>query len=210
MRYQTILLTLLFAPQLGMQSAPVDPAKLAARDSHQNLLVAADPYMTSDRYKDRFGKKTPYDAGILAIDVYFRNDNEMPIHLKLETIHLVYSPGERAHQELEPLSPEEVADLVLRKQPKDSTVPRPIPFPHGAGSSTPKGFEDMVTSLRAVSLSTDVLPPHGTIHGFLFFNMNHDFAAVRQSKLSVPDLYFMLDEKPLFFFEVPLSGSSSQ
>src|SRR5713101_6299554 len=55
-----------------------DPASLPARDSHEGLLIAADPYQDATRYKTRFGKKNPYDAGILAIEVYFRNDNDKP------------------------------------------------------------------------------------------------------------------------------------
>ena len=68
--------------------------KLHARDSHQDLLIAADPYVTAERYKDTFGKHSPYAAGIVAIDVYFRNDNNTPIRLNPDTIRLEISlPG---------------------------------------------------------------------------------------------------------------------
>src|SRR4029077_7259020 len=42
-------------------AAPPDPASLPARDSHQGLLVAADPFTSADRYREKFGKHTPYE-----------------------------------------------------------------------------------------------------------------------------------------------------
>jgi len=39
-------------------------------NTHQNLTVAADPYVSADRYsKTLFGKTSPYEAGIVAINV---------------------------------------------------------------------------------------------------------------------------------------------
>ncbi len=63
----------------------------------------------------------------------------------------------------------------------------------------------MTTTLRSVGLSTDVLPPHATTHGFLFFDLNHQFDAIHNSHLYIPDLAFMTDKKALFFFEIDLA-----
>ena len=65
----------------------------------------------------------------------------------------------------------------------------------------------MTTTLHSVALGTDVLPPHATTHGFLFFDLNHEFDAIRYSKLYIPDLAFMEDNKALFFFEIDLSAA---
>ena len=78
------ILVLLLPVLATAQSAPppVDPMSLSTRDAHENLTIVADPYMTAARYtKVTFGKKSPYDAGIIAIDVYFKNDNDLPIRL---------------------------------------------------------------------------------------------------------------------------------
>ncbi len=115
----------------------VDPASLPARDSHQGLLIAADPYTTADRYKAKFGKRTPYDGGILAIEVFVRNDNDLPIRINLKTTQLLIgAPGE-ARQRLDPLSPEDVADRVLAKE-KDPTPRFPIPRVGAPPPSTTK------------------------------------------------------------------------
>jgi hypothetical protein len=65
----------------------------------------------------------------------------------------------------------------------------------------------MTTTLRSVALGTDVLPPHATTHGFLFFDLNHDFSAIRNAHLYIPDLAFMTDNKALFFFEIDLADA---
>jgi hypothetical protein len=189
------------------QTAQVDPLALRTRDAHQNLTIVADPYLSAARYdKGQFSKKSPYEGGIVAINVYFRNDNDSPIRLNLETIQLVIStPGEE-RQRLEPLSPEEVADRTVFATGPKSPTPRRFPFPtSGSASSKGKAWDEMAASLRYIVLSTEVLPPHATVHGFLFFDVSHQFDAVRHSHLYIPDLSFMADKKALFFFEIDLT-----
>jgi hypothetical protein len=92
------------------QNAPPDPMTLRTRDAHQSLTIVADPYVTAERYTEPFGKNSPFPAGIAAIDVYFKNDNAVPIRINLETIQLVVSLPGAERQRLSPLSPEDVAD----------------------------------------------------------------------------------------------------
>src|SRR5574341_921231 len=65
---------------------PADPAAWPARDTHEGLLVAADPYHDAARAKIKFGKKNPVDFGILPVEVVFRNDNDKPILVDIESI----------------------------------------------------------------------------------------------------------------------------
>jgi hypothetical protein len=116
----------------GKPSAPArtptpDPASLPAHDSHQGLVIAADPYVSAERYKDKFGKHSPYDTGLIAIDLLFRNDNDLPVRVNLKTIQILVRPPGGSRQQLDPLSPEDVADRVLAKRPKDPTPRFPIP-----------------------------------------------------------------------------------
>ncbi len=198
------------------QSAPPaagaapDPMSLLARDAHQNLTIVADPYLKADRYKKEvFGKNSFYAAGIVAIDVYFRNDNQVPIRLNPGTIELVVSAPGQDRQRLGLLSPEDVADRTLLTANSNIRARRPFPFP-SSGSGRSKEWMEMTTTLRAVALGTDILPPRATTHGFLFFDMNHDFGAVRYSHLYIPDLAFMTDNKALFFFEIDLADVPSR
>jgi hypothetical protein len=207
MRYRLLAIAALWPLGLIAQTAQVDPMALPTRDAHQNLTIVADPYLSADRYtKEMFGKKSPFESGIVAINIYFRNDNDSPVRLSLDTIRLeVSTPGEQ-RQHLDPLTPEEVTDRTLLKaHANPAATPRPFPFP-GSTSGKNKAWNEMDAALRSIVLSTEVLPPHATTHGFLFFDMNHQFDAIRHSHVYIPDLSFMTDKKALFFFEIDLGA----
>jgi hypothetical protein len=193
-------------------AAPTDPMSLPTRDAHQNLTIVADPYMKADRYKKEiFGKDSFYNAGIIAIDVYFRNENDVPIRVNPETIQLIISAPGQDRQRLGILAPEDVADRTLLTANSNIRQHRPFPFPSpSSGSGHSKDWMEMTTTLHSVALGTDILPPHATTHGFLFFDMNHDFGAIHYSHLYIPDLDFMTDHKALFFFEIDLAGARSR
>ena len=212
MVYRLLLFTLVWPMGAFAQTAQVDPLTLPTRDTHQNLTIAADPYVSADRYsKALFGKTSPYEAGIVAINVYFRNDNDSPIRLNLDTILLMISVPRQDHEKLQPLTPEEVADRALLKaRANPHATRRPFPFPGSAsGSGKGKTWEEMNSAITSLTLSTEVLPPHATTHGFLFFDVNHQFDAMRYTSLYVPDLIFMTDKKALLFFEIDLHAVPS-
>jgi hypothetical protein len=204
-----LIIVMLFPLGVFSQSAPADPMSLRARDAHQDLTIAADPYVNAERYKKEvFGKNSFYVAGIIAIDVYFRNDNNVPIRLNPGTIQLVISQPGQDRQRLGALTPEDVADRTLLTANANVRQRRPFPFP-GSSSTTghSKDWTEMTTTLRSVALGTDVLPPHATTHGFLFFDLNHNFGAIRNTHLYIPDLAFITDNKALFFFEIDLADA---
>ena len=205
-----LAIAMLFPLSATGQSAPADPMALRTRDAHQDLTIVADPYLRASRYsKDVFGKNSFYAAGIIAVDVYFRNDNNAPIRLNPETIQLVISQPGMDRQRLGPLSPEDVADRTLLTANSNIRAPRrPFPFPSSSsGSGHSKDWVEMTTTLHSVALGTDILPPHATTHGFLFFDLNHDVDAIHNSHLYIPDLAFMTDNKALFFFEIDLADA---
>jgi hypothetical protein len=208
---RTILAIAMLFPLSAMgQSAPADPMALRTRDAHQDLTIVADPYLRASRYsKDVFGKNSFYAAGIVAVDVYFRNDNSVPIRLNPQTIQLLISQPGLDRQRLGPLSPEDVADRTLLTANSNIRAPRrPFPFPSSSSNSGhSKDWVEMTTTLHSVALGTDILPPHATTHGFLFFDLNHDVDAIHNSHLYLPDLAFMTDNKALFFFEIDLADA---
>ena len=143
--------------------AQTDPASLPARDAHQGLLVTVDPYLSADRYKEKFGKHTPYEAGVAAIEVYFKNDTAAPLKIDLDTIRLlIAAPGE-PKQKIESLAPDYVADLVLLNGESDIAVTArrlPLPLPGGVPKSGKgKEWDEFASELRSLALSSDVLRP---------------------------------------------------
>ena len=126
MRWRLVAVILLLPLGAFAQNAQTDPLSLRTRDAHQDLLIVADPYISADRYKDKniFGKKSIYNAGIIAIDVYFRNDNDKPIRLNLDTIELAIAQPGQDRQRLQPLSPEDVSDRTLLGKASNPTIRR--------------------------------------------------------------------------------------
>jgi hypothetical protein len=187
----------------------VDPGTLAAHDLHQGLLVAVDAYTSAARYKDKFGKRTPYDSGVLALDVFFRNDGNSPIRVNLGTIRLLIGEPGGTRQKLEPLSSEDVADLVLLKPSKDPATARRFPLPGtGVKPSRDKNWEAFASVVRSAAMTSEIVAPHGTTHGLFYFDVNHHYDWLSNARLDVPDLSFMLDNKALFFFEVDLAPAA--
>lgn len=185
-----------------------DPASLPAHDSHQGLVIAADPYVSAERYKDKFGKHSPYDAGLIAIDLLFRNDNDLPVRVNLKTMELLVSVPGQSRQRLDPLSPEDVADRVLAKRPKDPSPRFPVPRLGAPPSPHNKEWEEFVGDVREAGLNTDLLPPHGTAHGLVYFDIDRHYDWISSARVEVPDLAFMNDPKPLFFFEIDLGPAT--
>ena len=194
-------------PATPARTGSVDPASLPAHDFHQGLLIAVDPYTSADRYKDKFTKHSPYEGGIVAIDVFFRNDNDLPIRINLKTMQLLIgAPGE-SRQRLDPLSPEDVADRVLAK-PKDPTPRFPVPRIGAPPPKHDKNWEEFAATVREAAVATDLLPPHGTTHGFVYFDVDRHFDWISNARFEVPDLAFLNNTKPLFFFEIDLAASA--
>jgi hypothetical protein len=187
----------------------IDPGTLAAHDLHQGLLVAVDAYTSAARYKDKFGKRTPYDSGLLALDVFFRNDGNSPIRVNLGTIRLLIGKPGGTRQKLEPLSSEDVADLVLLKPAKDPATARRFPLPGtGVKPNRDKNWEAFASLVRSAAMTSEIVAPHGTTHGLFYFDVNHHYDWLSNARLDVPDLSFMLDNKALFFFEVDLAPTA--
>lgn len=194
----------------GVQQTVVkkDPATLAAQDTHQGVTVAADPWLQPEDYKTRFGKKTPYDAGIIAIDVYFHNDGNIPLRVNLDTIRLTLAFEGQPEQDLPPLRAEVVADYILNQSGAKKTR-RPLSLPIGGGKGN-KQMNELISVIRENQLATDVIPPKGTVNGFFYFDLGGEFDYIKSAKLYVPDLKEMETDKTLFFFDVPLNKSAKK
>jgi hypothetical protein len=189
-----------------------DPTKLPARDAHQDLLVAADPWVTAEEYKPRFPKDCPFDYGIMAIDVYFKNDGALPVRINLATIRLTITHERSANEELPPLSSNDVANYMLggKGNGKNPTKRSRLPIPIHPSDKNAKKVQELADALHAVQLQTDLVPPHSTVRGLLYFDMDGHFEWTATARLYVPDLKTMGTDKTLLFFDVDLSAAVEQ
>jgi hypothetical protein len=187
----------------GAQSPAAAPASatLLPHDTHEGFTISADPYTNADRAKAKFGKDHPVGAGILPIDVLLTNNSEMVLRVRIESIRFEVSPSSGPRQELQPLSADEVAERIAfpagAANPSQSRVPLPLPIPHHS-----KKADKIAENLRPLALDADVIGPHATIHGFLFFNLAGEFNLVPGATLYVPDVRAIAGSHTLTFFEV--------
>lgn len=185
-----------------------DISKWATKDAHQDFVVAAESYADAARSKEKFGKGAdPYEAGLLAVDVYFRNDMKFPVHVDLSTIRLdVDDPnGQKFH--LEALSLAQAANDIAHPQGPSAPSPRRLPIPFPNGDSKQQGVMD---KLKPFTLQSDIVPPGRTIHGCFFFDMSHHFDLVPHATLYVPDVKSVGSDTGLIYFEVALDHKHTQ
>jgi hypothetical protein len=189
-----------------------DPTKLPARDAHQDLLVAADPWVTAEEYKARFPKENPFDYGIMAIDVYFKNDGALPVRINLASIRMTIVHTRSANEELPPLSSNDVANYMLggKGNGKNPTKGSKLPIPIRPTDKSAKKVQEMADVLHAVQLQTDLVPPHSTVRGLLYFDVDGHFEWTTTARLYVPDLRTMGTDKTLLFFDVDLGLAVEQ
>jgi hypothetical protein len=210
MQKLTIFL-LFFAASLlaAIPGATQQPASLktASLESHEGMTITARPWTDASLYKEKFPKKSPYAAGVLAVQVAFRNDSDDSVKVNLERIRLSVRIDEDHRQELEPLTADEVADAVLKPGAKDPTATRrKFPFP----TSPPKGHTDknwveVQKDAQNAAVPTGVVAPHSTVQGLLYFDLRGQFDLLSTAHLYVPDLLVMEKNRNLMYFEIDLS-----
>ncbi len=136
------------------QQSPTKKITTSSLDSHDGLTVAADPWLSAERYKSTFPKKSPFTAGVLAIKVNFRNDSDDSIKIGLSRIRLNLTFDDNNRQDLPALSSELLADAVLHPRIKSNKPRLPLPLPTSQGGRDKhweeykKLAEDAASSLR--------------------------------------------------------------
>ena len=130
MKNSLLLVALLCGVATTAARGQTNPASLPAKDTHDGVTISADPYQEEARYKEHFGKKNPLKPGILALEVFIRNDNDKPLRLNLQSVRLMLAVPGAEKQRLRPLAVEEVLEEVLSKGGPKGNAPRPrIPMP---------------------------------------------------------------------------------
>jgi hypothetical protein len=181
----------------------VPAAKILPHDTHDGLTIQADPYTDRARSKDKFGKADPYAVGILPIEVTLRNDGPNLIRVDINTIQLQVTLRSGGHQDIDWLAAEDVAALIAH--PAGAGAPsRPkiagLPIPSGD-----KKVDKLSEILKPLTLDADTIAPKASVHGFVYFNVNHDMNLADSAVLYIPDAVILPSKKVLMFFEVSLA-----
>jgi len=186
------------------------PITTSSLDSHQGLTIAADPWLSAERYKQAFAKKSPYNSGILAVMMTIRNDSGESVKVGIERIRLDITFDENNRQQIPPLSSEQLADAVLHPHPKTtSRFPVPIPVPSSGGGGRDKNWQQYQKLAEDAALHAGVVAPHSAVQGLLYFDLQGQFDLLGSARLYIPDLLALEKNQALMYFDIDLSRSGS-
>jgi hypothetical protein len=197
-------------PTSAQQQSASKPITTTSLDSHEGLTIAADPWLSAERYKQAFPKKSPYAAGVLAIKVTLRNDSAESIKVRIERIRLNLSFDDNNRQELPALTSEQLADAVLHPRVKSPSRPRiPLPLPSSSGGRD-KNWEQYQKLAEDNGLHASVVAPHSTTEGLLYFDLQNQFDLLSNARLYIPDLLALEKNQALMYFDIDLSRPGSR
>jgi hypothetical protein len=207
-----LLLALLALPSRpaarAQQQSSTAPITTASLDSHEGMTIAAEPWLSPERYKQAFPKKSPYAAGILAIKVTLRNDSSESIKVGIERIRLNLTFEDNGRQELPALTSEQLADAVLHPRPKANRSRLPLPLPSASGGRDKK-WQEYQKLAEDKGLHAGVIAPHSTTEGLLYFDLQNQFDLLANAHLYIPNLVALEKNQALMFFDIDLSRPGS-
>jgi hypothetical protein len=213
MRKLTVFFAILVGPLLvaspGVQQQPAT-LKTSALESHEGMTITARPWTDPALYKEKFHKKSPYAAGIVAIQVAFRNDSDDSMKINLERIRLNITISEEERQALDPLTSEQGADVILHPGAKSPTARRfPIPL-GGPQVGHDKKWTEVEKELREAGVRASVVAPHSTVQGLLYFDLRNQFDLLNAARLYVPEVIALEKNRELLYFEIDLARTGEQ
>jgi hypothetical protein len=203
------LLVLLLAATLA--SAQQAPLKASSLESHEGLTISAQPWTDPALYKDKFPKKSPYAAGVVAVQVAFRNDSDESLRVNLGRIRLTVLLDSDNRQEVQSLTADQVADEVLKPTAKDPTAKRKLPIPVGGGSpgGRDKHWTEVQRQAQDAGVPSNIVAAHSTVQGLLYFDLQSQFDLLQTAHLYIPEVTEMKQNRALTYFDIDLSQHGS-
>jgi hypothetical protein len=196
------------AQQSGNQRASL---KTASLETHEGLTISAQPWTDAALYKEKFPKKSPFAAGIVAMQVVFRNDSNESMKVSLDRIRLSFQIDKDNRQEVQALTPAQVADQILKPGGKDpaksrARIPLPVSLPH----NNDKHWTELEQQAEVAGIPANVIAPHSSVQGLLYFDLQGQFDLLNEARLYVPDILVMENNRSLTYFEIDLSKSTGK
>jgi len=186
---------------------PQTTLKAAALESHEGVTISAEPWTDAANYKAKFPKKSPFTAGVVAIDTIIRNDSDESMKVDLEQIRLNVTVSEDNRQALDSLTADDVADVVTGAKIKDPTATHrsPIPIPTGPKVGRDKHWTEMQKAAADAGITSSIVAPHHSVEGLLYFDMQGQFDLLKTAHLYIPDVRSLEKNRTLLYFEIDLS-----
>jgi hypothetical protein len=197
-----LVLSLGAAMASGQQAA----LKTSALESHEGLTISAQPWTDPGLYKEKFPKKSPYAAGVLAVQVSFRNDSDESLRVNIERIRLTVLVDSDNRQEVHALTADQLADEVLKPAAKDPTAKRKLPIPVSGGSAggRDKHWTELQRQAQDAGVPSSIVAAHSMVQGLLYFDLQGQFDLLQTAHLYVPDVAAMKGNRSLTYFDIDL------
>jgi hypothetical protein len=206
------LLVFLAAQSAASSGAAQQPASLktSALESHEGMTISARPWTDPALYKEKFKKKSPYAAGIVALQVTFRNDSDDSLKVNLERIRLNVTLSEEDRQALDALTAEQAADVIMKPGAKNVGMRR-FPLPIGGPKvGRDKKWTEVEEELREAGVRASIVAPHSSVQGLLYFDLQGQFDLLGSAKLYVPEIVAIEKNRGLMYFEIDLSQAAQK
>lgn len=190
------------------QERSTSTLRAASVEAHEGVTISAQPWTDSGTYKAKFPKKSPLSAGIVAIDTTIRNDSDESMKVDLDQIRLNVTVSEDNRQALRSLRPDDVADASTENGKKDPTATRRAPFPipsRGPTASRDKHWVEMQKAAEEAAIPGSIVPPHHSVHGLLYFDVQGQLDLLETAHLYIPDVRALEKNRALLYFEIDLS-----
>lgn len=142
-----------------------DISKWAAKDMHQDFVVAADSYADAARSKEIRQSGGPVRGGAAGGRCIFSKRYEGSGARRSEHDSVGRGRPERAEISFEALSPARAANDIAHPKGPPAPSARRLPIPFPSGDSKQQGVMD---KLKPFTLQSDIVPPGRTIHGCVF------------------------------------------
>jgi hypothetical protein len=214
MRNLAIVLPFLAAcvlPVRPLAGQPQSSLKTASLESHEGLTISALPWTDAAQYKEKFPKKSPLSAGVLAVQVVLRNDSDESMRVNLRRIRLTVLLDADNRQEVEALTADQVADAVLKPGAKDPTARRKLPIPVGGSSGgKDKHWTELQRQAQDAGVPTSVIAAHSSVQGLLYFDLQDQFDLLQTAHLYIPEITLMQQNHALTYFDIDLSHRGPQ
>jgi hypothetical protein len=130
--------------------------------------------------------------------------------INLERIRLNISISEEEQQALQPLSPEQAADVITHPGVKNVTS-RKLPIPLGGPKlGRDKKWAEVEQEIRTAGVQASVVAPHTTAQGLIYFDLRSQFDLLSNAHLYVPEVIAIEKNRGLLYFEIDLGRAAER
>ncbi len=166
------------------------PARMAYRQSSEQVTIGVDPYSAGDKIKAAFGKLDPNQYGVLPLLVVIQNDTNKS--LRLDNLRVEYLAPNRSHIEATPAGEVRYVSGPSR--------PGVVAGPAGGVKVISKKNPLNVPEIESRAFAAKMIPPGQTASGFFYFQTGFE----KGSTAYISGIAEAPSGRELLYFEIPM------